>query len=533
MTFGLAAAIRSELSAADAITFPATRWQGDPLGFVHTILGQGTWERQEEMILAARDHDLVTTSAGRKVSKSRSIANIALWIYCCFPDAAIVIMSRTARQVDEILWKEVRQAVAGSGRCLACKAADPHGPRPCPHSAIIPERPGQLARTGLKSEDFRSIVGYTAGDVVAAQGTSGHQLVYLVDEASGLPDAIFHALEGNCAGGGRILLFGNPNKSNGYFYRSRHDTAMGYHRIRISSEESPNVVAGRTVIPGLCERKHLERWRAAWGVTSALYKIHVLGEDVEGEDGKILTAGALEESKARWDDTPEDGILCVGLDPAGDGGDGDESAFAVRRGLKMLALEAFRGLDVDLHLAHLLRIIDAHRKEREVPRVIVDRDGSIGDPLYRVLLHYSRENPTAFVLYGVKGSHLPYRGEHKERYGRQRDALWGNLQAWLVSGGAILDDEFLEADLHAPSWTTDHASRLKVTPKPILRKEEHLGRSPDRGDALTLAVWEPRGRDDVVDELPARPIPGESRGADPDLNRTAEFYAGGDWAFGR
>jgi hypothetical protein len=101
-----------------------------------------------------------------------------------------------------------------------------------------------------------------------------------------------------------------------------------------------------------------------------------------------------------------------------------------------------------------------------------------------------------------------------------------------VAGGAILDDEFLEADLHAPSWTTDHASRLKVTPKPILRKEEHLGRSPDRGDALTLAVWEPRGRDDVVDDLPARPTPG-GRGADPELNQTADFYAGGDWAFGR
>lgn len=533
MTFGLAAAIRSELSAADAITFPATRWQGDPVGFVHTILGQGTWSRQEEMILAARDCDLVTTSAGRKVSKSRSIANIALWLYCCFPDAAVVIMSRTARQVDEILWKEVRQAVAGSGRCLSCKIRDPHGPRPCEHSAIIPERPGQLARTGLKSEDFRSIVGYTAGDVVAAQGTSGHRLVYLVDEASGIPDAIFHALEGNCAGGGRMLLFGNPNRANGYFYRSRHDSAMGYHRIRISSEESPNVVAGRTVIPGLCERKHLDRWRAAWGVTSALYKIHVLGEDVEGEDGKILTAGALEESKARWDDTPEDGILCVGLDPAGDGGDGDESAFAVRRGLKMIALEAFRGLDVDLHLAHLLRILDAHRQDREVPRVVVDRDGSIGDPLYRVLLHYSRENPSAFVLYGVKGSHLPYRGEHKERYGRQRDALWGNLQAWIAGGGAILDDEFLEADLHAPSWTTDHASRLKVTPKPILRKEEHLGRSPDRGDALTLAVWEPRGHEDAVDALPERAAAAGDRGLDPALNRAADFYSGGDWAFGR
>lgn len=533
MTFGLAQAIRSELEAADAITFPATRWQSDPVGFVTTILGQGVWSRQVEMLEAARDHDLVTTSAGRKVSKSNTIACIALWHYCCFADANVVIMSRVARQVDEIIWKEVRKLVAGSGRCLACKTADPHGPRPCPHSAIIPERPGQLARTGLHSEDFRSLVGYTAGDTVAAQGTSGHRLKYLVDEASGLPDAIFHALEGNCAGGGQMMLFGNPNKANGYFYRSRRDSAMGYHRIRISSEESPNVVAGHTVIPGLCERKHIDRWRAAWGATSALYKIHVLGEDVEGEDGKILTASAIDEARNRWEDTPADGILCVGLDPAGEGGDGDESAFAARRGLKMLSLETFRGLDENLHLAHLLRILANHRHDRETPRVIVDRDGSIGDPLYRVLLHYARENPTAFVLYGVKGSHFPYRGEHKERYGRQRDALWGNLQQWVASGGAIVEDDFLEADLHAPSWTTDHASRLKVTPKTILRKEEHLGRSPDRADALSLAVWEPRGRDEAEIDVQSDEQPRRGSRLDPELNTSPSFYDGGDWAFGR
>lgn len=46
-----------------------------------------------------------------------------------------------------------------------------------------------------------------------------------------------------------------------------------------------------------------------------------------------------------------------------------------------------------------------------------------------------------------------------------------------------------ENELHATDWI-DHISKMKATPKTELRKAENLGRSPDRADALALAVWE-------------------------------------------
>lgn len=90
----------------------------------------------------------------------------------------------TTKQVDTVLWRDTKKLLYNHGVCVACKE-DPKWrdrPRPCEHSAIIPEIPGELARTGLKSADFREITGYTASEAEAIAGVSGSRLLYLIDE---------------------------------------------------------------------------------------------------------------------------------------------------------------------------------------------------------------------------------------------------------------------------------------------------------------------------------------------------------------
>src|SRR5690606_31880088 len=139
---------------------------------------------------------------------------LAHWFYGSFDDARVIMTSTTARQVDQILWREVKMLRARSGWCVACKRGNqrrreenPINPeliaRPCQHSALIREVPGELARTGMKSADFREIVGFTAKEAEAVAGISGRNLLYIVDEASGVAQAIFEAIEGNRAGGAR------------------------------------------------------------------------------------------------------------------------------------------------------------------------------------------------------------------------------------------------------------------------------------------------------------------------------------------
>jgi hypothetical protein len=481
------------LHASFGITFPSPIYRADPVRFSREILGVDPWAKQIEILERVRDYPRVAIKSGHKVGKSHSAAQLALWFYCAFDAARVVMTSTTSRQVDEILWRELRMMLARSGRCVACKAElldNPAArvPRPCPHSSLIDGELGDLARTGLKSDDFREIVGFTARQGEAVAGISGENVLYIVDEASGVPKEIYEAIEGNRAGSARLVLFGNPTQNEGEFYDAFHSKKDRFYScLTVSSEESPNVVSGEREIPGLATREWIDEKKEEWGEKSALYLVRAKGEFAEHEEGKIFSLHTIEQAEQRWSDTPAEGRLYIGLDPAGERGRGDEIMFAPRRGLKLLELIARRGLDEQGHLAELLRIVHRLRQPRETVVVVVDREGEIGSRVNRAIREYADDHPGELEVVSVRASDRSMR--QPELYARMRDALAGSLAAWFDSGGAIVEDAKLARDLHSLEWRLLPNGQAKVTDKETLRKL--LGRSPDRYDALALAAWEP------------------------------------------
>lgn len=506
--------LREDLVAmlADAlgIRWPDQRYWERPVAFAEEILGMRMWDAQRRILEAYVQHKRVSVRSGHKVSKSCTAAVIALHFYCSKEDARVVFTSTTSRQVDAILWRELGKIRSRAGCCLACREACAIArrpePRPCPHSSLIGGSMNSLARSGFRSADFREISGFTARDAEAVAGISGANLLYLPDEASGIEDPIFEAIEGNRAGGARMVMFSNPTRTEGEFYRSHTDKALRfendgspvvdakgkpvgfYFPIQVSSEETPNVVEQREVIPGLATHEWVEEKRLEWGVDSPLYKVRVKGEFVENEDGKILTIHALGEAEKRWATTPAVGRLHIGLDPAGPGEAGDESAFAIRRGQRVIAVRARRALNDDAHLVEVLGLLKEHRQTDDaLPVVTVDREGPIGSSLYGRLRAYAAVHEGSFIVVGVRSSDKSRR--RRDLYDRVRDELWANLADWIREGGAIPEDARLSKELHAPSWHGQINGSIKVTPKSELRKMLD-GRSTDRADAVALAVWE-------------------------------------------
>ena len=502
MAQALAAALRADAAARGhgvGIRWPSARYRADPVAFAREILGVDPWSAQIAVIEAVRDHGRVAVSSGHKTGKSNSAAILALWFYCSHDDARVVMTSTTSRQVDQILWRELRMMHSRAGRCIACRPAG--GPRPCPHSGLVDGEPRELARSGLKS-DYREVVGFTAREAEAVAGVSGANLLYIVDEASGVDDAIYEAIEGNRAGGARIVMFSNPTRTEGEFFEAFNSKSKLYRTITISSEETPNAVSGQSLIPGLATKAWIDEKREEWGEDSPMYKVRVKGVFALREEGRLISIHDITEAEKRWieieraiaedpamRDVYEQGRLVVGLDPAGEGGKGDETVFAVRRGMRILCLAAMRGLTDELHLAHLRNLVAKFRRPRESqpPLVVIDREGKVGAEVYGTLRDHV-ERVRDFDLVGVRASEFAEHGSPMRSVDRVRDQLWFSLRAWLREGGAIPEDARLAKELHAAEVGVDDRGRNKITSKKDMRKA--LGRSPDRADAVALATWE-------------------------------------------
>ena len=470
---------------------PLVRYQKDPGRYALEVLGVRLMPEQLEILEAIRDHRRVAVRGGRKVGKDFALAAAALWFYDCFPGARVRFTAVKAEQVDDIFWRELRMMLAGAGRCADCKRSDPTGPKPCPHSSVIPETPGILARTGLRSDDFREIVGYTAREAEGAAGVSGgHQLV-IVDEASAVDDAQIEAIEGNLLGCvvGRLVLISNPTRTSGQFYRAFHVESQLWRTFHRSSRDIAKKYGGR--IPGIATLSEIEAIVEKYGAASDFVTVHIEGNFVRGEIGLIFDVHSLEAAIERHKDVKAEGPLYLGIDVAGESGTGDESAFCGRRGMRLVHLEARRGMSAEEHLTHALRLGAAYPSEDPThkPIVVVDRGGEAGAKVWGVFVAYRAscwDNPP-FVLVGVDSSRKAQRDP--KAFDRVRDELVANLADWMRGGGAIPNDPKLAAELNQFRWAErrfDHEPNKLIDKKKI---REALGRSPDRADALGLSCW--------------------------------------------
>ena len=494
-------ALRRELATAldrkTRVTFPSSKYRDDPVAFFREVLGVEPWAKQIEIIESIRDHKRVTVRSGHKVSKSHTACGVALWFYCSFEDARVAMTSTTARQVTDVLWRQLSMMFRRAGVCIDCKKENEGKDiddetrivAPCPHSAIIDGKLAETPGTGLRSENFREIKGFTAGEAEAMAGTSAPNLLYIVDEASGIRAEIFEAIEGNRAGGARIAMFSNPTKTSGEFYDSHNSKSDFYRCIHVSSEDTPNVQYGDDdprAIPGLASREWVDEKEKEWGKDSPMYKVRVKGDFCELEEGKIFSVDMIAEAENR--DITGEGRLYIGLDVAGSGPMADEIIWTPRRGLEAFEQHARRGMSKVAMLAETISVCKRYKHRREVPVVVMDRDGKEGSEAFGVFTAYVATTPSPeFELVGVRSSDKAHRTPIV--YDRMRDELANVLLEWFKSGGSIHADARLARELHVLEWREKTDGKVKITPKKEIKKE--IGRSPDRYDSLALSTWEP------------------------------------------
>lgn len=483
---------------------PFAHYASNPVGFFSDVLGIEPWGRhpalppeqgsQVDILEAIRDYDKVAVRSGHKVSKSLSAAGIALWWVMTQTDGRVTLTAPANHQVESILWSEVRLLHTGKH----------------PGSRRVAKKlPGQLyidCRSGLVLGDGWGVWGLTTNEPERMSGKSGSKQLYIVDEASGYPEDIYTSIFGNLAGGGKALFISNPTRTAGTFYDIFHGKSEGWKKIWISSTNTPNFHPEVTRIDGLADPSW-EAWaREHWGGEGhPLYDMRVLGKFPSQAANSVVSIDLVEAAVARWPEASADGELDVGVDVAR-GGEDDPVVCAVR-GLKCLEIGVVK-LDrrVDaMPLGHQVGEAAAQMAlrlslddDRFRPRVKVDVIG-VGASVVDYLLEHYRERleivpvnvgsaADAEVIVVPSVDNKPALSA-RDVYKNLRAQVWFDVAAWLRRGGSLPNDDKLRSELVAPTYKYVERSKIQVEGKDDLKKT--LKRSPDRADALGLAVYDP------------------------------------------
>lgn len=447
------------------------KWGNNPVAFSRDVLGFEPWERDPDAthgrsgqadVLRSLVTDLwIAVRSGHKCGKSSIAAIAALWFVVTKPRSRVVMTAPSSHQIQNIVWKEVRDRYR--------EARVPLG--------------GEIfstAHVGLKFSDGREIIGLSTDEPERFAGISAPNLLFIVDEASGLDERIFEAVFGNSAGGATVLLLSNPTRTSGTFFDAFHTRRNNWKTHHISSLDTPPMRGAPC--PGLATPEWLEKARAQWGDDSPYYDVRVRGEFPQQGENAIITVSLVEAARARYLERPaqaaELGALSLGVDVARFGD--DESVIAPVRGAHAYPLIALQGADTLVTSARVRGEALNHRAEGETPAANIDVIG-VGAGVVDTLA-----GGEGLIVSGVNASE---RSDEPEHYANLRAQLWFRLRAWLRDGGALPPDEKLLAELVAPTFNYDSKGRVLVEPKDKVK--QRLRRSPDRADALALAIRSP------------------------------------------
>jgi hypothetical protein len=305
----------------------------------------------------------------------------------------------------------------------------------------------------------------------ALQGFHAADIMYLVDEASGVPEPIFQTAEGALSTPGAIsILAGNPTKVSGTFYRSHHEDREDWICLHWDSSKSP-----------LVDPKYPEKMARKYGAGSFVYGVRVLGEFPLGNPDALIPLALV--SKAIETDLPKDvwqrDPVVFGVDPARFGD--DETGSCVRQGRKVHLIEGWGGLDV-MQVAG--RVVFMARQWKPVT-IFVDSIGigsGVADALRKML---------DCQVVDVNVSERP---ADVEEYMNQRSELWWRMREWFETRAVdMVDDDILAGELCSVEWGITDKGKIRVETKKERKKRIGAadGGSPDRADALMMTFTHP------------------------------------------
>ncbi len=436
---------------------PSDHHRASPVAFAREALGVSLWSKQEEVLDALGQGPRVAVKSGNGLGKGFSAAVSLLWFLCCHDPAIVLSTAPTFRQVRHVLWREVRKLYNSAPYSFGAKLLD----------------------TRLELSENRYALGLSADSDEEFQGFHSPNMLIVVDEAEGVEEPIYEAIEGvmtseNC----RLLLIGNPTTMGGSFRRAFYQDRELYSTITISALESPNVVEGSSVIKGLATKRWVSERQRVWGAENPIYQARVLGEFPDQGDDTLIPLSAIERATEREAVPSDPGKpLVLAVDVARYGF--DASVLLRRRGLVVEEIRSYHSLDTMKLVGHIVDAIDQHKPDE----VVIDEVG-IGAGVVDRLKEQG---------YSVQGVNVGTAALDHEHYANLRAESYWDLRQLLLDGCVALPkDNELVGQLAALKYSFNSMGKVLIESKDDMRRRGVP--SPDKADALMLAFLAKRRR---------------------------------------
>jgi hypothetical protein len=447
----------------------------DPAGFMRDVLRCEPWSKQVEMAERIRDHSRSVIVTCNGLGKDWVTARIALWwVYA--RRGFVILTGPTERQVKQILMREIRRAFA-----------------------IAPELPGELYALELRVDEGGEcgILAFTSDNADRLTGFHHPRLLICVTEGQGVDDEAYEAAL-SCATGpeNRIFVYGNPTRPAGRFYQAAH--SEHWSALTIAATEHPNVVTGRNEIPGAVSREWIATMRDEYGEGSSIYKARVLAQFPEESIEGLIKREWLRAAFARHDahvaavaNTPAPPPL-LSLDIARFGP--DSSCLCISRGPVVQELITWRGASVTDSADRLIANADRFVNTRSLstsqlrysnaplvrrPVIVIDEPGLGGGCIDIV-------RKAGWLVEAFNGGAAA--SDSRRFLNRRAESHWKFRELLENNVIALPRDPALEEEAMAIEWQLTAAGQIQIVSKDAVRQT--LGRSPDRLDAVVMAMWE-------------------------------------------
>lgn len=441
-----------------------------PVEFVEDVIGAKPDKEQAKILNSIVHNQMTSVRSGHGIGKSAVEAWAVIWFITTHPYPKIPCTAPTQHQLFDILWAEISKWKRNN------KVLD---------SELVWTKE-KLYMKGHSEEWFA--VARTASTPDALQGFHAEHMLYIIDEASGVDDAIFEPVLGALSTpNSKLLMCGNPTQLSGFFYDSHNKNREQYSTFHIDGRNSPRV-----------SDEFVQTIINMYGEDSDVFRVRVAGDFPLAEDDIYIPLPMVEKSvQTEYIPREHPDIIHIGCDVARFGT--DKTVIGYRTDEKVCFFKKRVGQDTmktadDIALLGSM-LVDQYklRPEKDLPIPIKIDDGGVGGGVVDRLRQMKRNFPERFWWMEIYPVKFGQKIRHKF-YDDSTTFMMANLKTLLRPFDdegkpkdveiVLPDDDALIAQLSGRKYGMTENGKIRVESKKVMKARGVP--SPDEADCVLL-----------------------------------------------